>query len=188
MNAGEYLGGFMQKAFSVALALVLMLVAAVAAPAGAADKCDALKKAFDDAWANMEALDAKLAKATEAFRLAKEMENAADSAFAEAIKAEAKAHEDWKAAVKAAKDCLAKNRAKKCVTEIDASVDANKAWGKAQEWLIKMEGEQLSAPWKVRDKQNEMDAVKKARGEARDKAAAAFLDYVKCLLSLGLIR
>jgi hypothetical protein len=184
--AGE--GGFMRKTMAVSLVFVFALVAAAAAPTGAAGKCDALKKAFDDAWANKEALDAKLAAATEAFRLAKEYENVVDTAWLNALKAVEKANAEWKAAVQAARDCIAKNPITKCKIEIQASVDAIKALNRAQEYCDKCEGDMHAAPWKVREKQNEMDAVKKARDEARAKAAAAFLDYVKCLLSGGFIR
>jgi len=169
----------MRKTMAVSLVFVFVLVAAAAAPTGAAEKCDAQKKTLDDAWANFVALDAKVAKANEAFRLDKEIEIAADRAFLEANKAVEKATADWKAAIKVARDCIAKNPETKCKIEIQAARDAVKVLAKAEAHRDKCEQDMHEAPWNVQEKQAAMDAAKKDWREAREKAVNAMLDYIK---------
>jgi hypothetical protein len=176
----------MREMISVALVLALMLFSAAAAPSGAADKCAAQKKGLDDAWAEFVKLDAKVAKAAEAFRLAKEIEIAADRAFLEALQAVEKATADWKAAINVARDCIAKNPETKCKIEIQAARDAVKVLAKAEAHRDNCEQNMHDAPWKVQEKLGALDAANKAWSKGRDKAADALLDYIKCYLGAKL--
>jgi hypothetical protein len=163
------------------VAVMAIGAAAQIAPAGAPNKCDALKKAMDEAEAKSLAADSVLFKAMEVLAGRLEEHRAADAVYAEALRTETKAKEAWIAAIAAVNECRDKFPEAQCKTEIQAVKNCydkmDLASRQSQKWPRRI----ATAKKNVDDALKAYDAASKsakAVREAHDQAEAA---YNQCL-------